>query len=230
MKYLLLIFALILGLGAAGQNEYNYSTPWYGMLGLQTNSSKYVGQGADVKASLTYVDCRAILLRKKGFVEFGVPIASYFLSGLVVKGRIPNDNGEVSILYGKLGVDCFKAAAVRIGLGGSIDARGISVKGISGYGASLKSYGTLSPLVYAKVNIGKLLIAPVFEYNALSWTNNQGTTRPGYTIAAHIVLPIGDKFGINLNPAYEKGSYKSEQGNMNSSNLSLKVGLMVRFD
>jgi hypothetical protein len=170
------------------------------------------------------------MFRPKGFIEFGLPVASYFLTGVIFRGGMPNDNGEVSFLYGKLGADIFKTGIVNIGIGGAIDARGINVDGIEGYGASLESYGIISPLVYAKISLGPILVAPVFEYNILSWTNTDKTTRPGYSLGAHCVVPIGERLGININPCIEKGTFKSEQSEMKSSNISLKVGLVRRID
>jgi hypothetical protein len=208
----------------------NYYTPWYTILGIQTNSTTYTSTNEKIKTPLTYVDCRAVLFRPKGYIEFGVPVASYILTGLITKGGLPNDNGEVSFLYGKLGADLNKSKQFILGIGASIDARLINVDGIEGYGASLESYGIISPMVYAKINIGKLLVAPVFEYHAVSWANTEGTTRPGYSLGAHLVLPIGGGIGININPAFEKGSFKSPQSNISSRNISIKAGIVKSLD
>lgn len=230
MRFKTLVLLFLLANTALAQSGNSFSTPWWGALGFHTNGSDYSGGGNTIKAPLTYVDCRAVMFLPKGFIEFGLPVASYFLTGMVFNGKMPNDNGEVSFLYGKLGADIIKTGTVKAGIGGSIDARGINVDGIEGYGASLESYGTISPLVYAKISIGSFLVAPVFEYNLLSWTNTSGTKRPGFSLGSHVVIPLGKKIGINLNPSYEKGHFKSEQGDMSSSNLSFKVGLMVRVD
>lgn len=228
MRYFVIGLLLLVVLSANAQKDNNYSTPWYGFLGLNTNSTKYTGGGVSIKAPLTYVDARAVLFLKKGFIDFGAPVASYFLTGMVFSGRMPNDNGEVSFLYGKLGGDVFKVGAIKLGLGGSIDARGISVEGIQGYGASLESYGTISPMVYAKISVGPFLVTPVLEYNLLTWANTDKTTRKGISLGCHVVVPVSSKFALNFNPSYEKGNFKSEQSEMSSSNLSFKVGLVVK--
>lgn len=227
-KIIVVLLLVICSLATFAQNA--YQTPWYAMLGLHTNTSTYSDANTSIKAPLTYIDCRAVLFRPKGFIEFGVPVASYILTGVITKGNLPNDNGEVSFLYGKLGIDVMKQKTVTVGIGGSIDARLINVDGIEGYGASLESYGILSPMIYVKINLGKLLIAPVFEYNAVSWANTQGTSRPGYSLGTHVVLPIGGGFGLNINPIFEKGRFKSEQGSMSSSNFSIKAGIVRNID
>lgn len=226
--FILLILMALNNTNVLSQN--NFSTPWWGALGFHTNSSTYTGGANTIKAPLTYVDCRAVLVRPRGFIEFGLPVASYFLTGMVFKGHIPNDNGEVSFLYARLGADIVKSEIFRIGLGGSIDARGINVDGIEGYGASLESYGTISPFIYAKINVGPFLVLPVFEYNALSWTNTSGTKRPGFSLGGHFIVPLGQKVGININPCYEKGHFKSDQVDMKSKNISFKAGIMIRMD
>jgi hypothetical protein len=223
-----LLFIKVISTNAQSYN--NFSTPWWGALGFHANSTWYSGNSVTIKAPLIYVDCRAVLLRQKDFIEFGFPVASYFLTGVAFRGGVPDDNGEVSYLYGKLGRDIIKTDLAKIGFGVSIDARGINVDGIEGYGASLESYGIISPMIYAKINIGSFLLVPVFEYNLLSWTNTSGSRRPGFSLGSHVVIPLGEKIGINLNPAFEKGNFKSDQGSMNSSNISFKVGLMVRVD
>ncbi len=229
MRILFILLILLTGFTTQAQQENKYATPWFGMLGFHTNSAEYSSGGVTVKAPLTYADCRAVMFLQKGYIEWGLPVATYFLTGLIATGDIPNDNGEVSFLYGKLGGDIIKTEIIKVGLGGSIDARGINVDGIVGYGASLESYGTISPMIYAKISIGPILIAPVFEYNLLSWTNTEKTTRPGFSIGSHVVIPVGKRMGINFNPAFEKGKFKSEQSNMDSSNLSFKIGIVRKI-
>lgn len=229
MRFLFILLVLLSGFTAKSQQENKFATPWFGMLGFHTNTAEYNSGGVTVKAPLTYADCRAVMFLSKGYIEWGLPVATYFLTGLIANGNVPNDNGEVSFLYGKLGGDVIKTEILKIGLGGSIDARGINVDGIVGYGASLESYGTISPMIYAKINLGPFLIAPVFEYNVLSWTNTEKTTRPGFSIGSHVIIPVGKRMGINFNPAFEKGKFKSEQSNMESSNLSFKLGIVRKI-
>jgi hypothetical protein len=230
MKKMILALAILFANLCNINAQNNYYTPWYAMLGFHTNSTTYTSSNEKVKAPLTYIDCRAVLFRPKGYIEFGVPVASYILTGIVTKGGLPNDNGEVSFLYGKLGADLNNGRQFIIGIGASIDARLINVDGIEGYGASLESYGIISPMIYAKINIGKTLLAPVFEYHAVSWANTEGTTRPGYSLGAHLILPIGGRFGLNINPAFEKGRFNSPQSKMSSSNISIKAGIVKNLD
>jgi hypothetical protein len=228
MKYFFaLLFLLLFGYGEAQQIN-KFHTPWYGMIGFHTNSSKYSSGGNTIKAPLTYFDVRAVFLGKNGFMEFGIPVTGYLLTGVIAKGNLPDDNGEVPFLYAKGGFDLMKNKYFRIGLGASFNGMLINVDGIEGYGASLESYGTISPLIYAKISLGPFLVAPVFEYNVVSWTNTNGTKRPGYSIGSHIVVPIGKRLGLNINPMYEKGTFKSDQSEMSSTNFSFKVGLMIR--
>lgn len=229
MRFTFIVLFILASVAAKSQEDKSYSTPWYGMLGLNTNVSEYSSEGYTEKAPLTYVDCRAVLFKKRGYIEWGLPVATYFLTRIIVTGDMPNENGEVSFLYAKLGADIFKSEFIKIGLGGSIDARGINVDGIPGYGASLESYGTISPMVYAKINLGPFLIAPVFEYNLLSWANTDKTTRPGFSIGSHVVIPAGKRLGINFNPIFEKGTFKSEQSTMKSTNMVLKVGIVRKI-
>ncbi len=230
MRQINILTLLFIVISVNAQIGANYQTPWYGLLGFHTNSAEYTSNGSTIKAPLTYLDCRAVMFRPRGFIEFGLPVASYILTGVIFRGGLPNDNGEVSFLYGKLGADIFKASIVKIGLGGSLDARLINVDGIEGYGASLESYGIISPLVYAKISLGPILLTPVFEYNILSWANTDKTKRPGFSLGAHCVVPVGKGLGININPAFEKGTFKAEQSEMESSNISFKVGLVRRLD
>ncbi len=230
MKYiitLLLLFVLSFG---QSQETNSFYTPWYGLIGFHTNSSTYSGGAATIKAPLTYVDVRAAFFPEKGYMDFGIPVAGYLLTGVIAKGNLPNDNGEVPFIYAKGGFDIINLDLLKFGLGASLNAMLINVDGIEGYGASLESYGTISPLVYAKVNLGPFLVVPTFEYNVLSWTNTQGTKRPGYAISGHFIVPLGSRIGINLNPSYEKGTFKSDQMNMTSTNVSFKVGLVIRPD
>lgn len=228
MRSFLIAFILFSGLLTMAQHGNNYYTPWYGAIGIHTISSRYAGGSNEITASLTYADVRAVLFAKKGYLEWGIPVAGYVLSGVVAKGKLPNDSGEVPLLFVKGGWDIVRGKMIAIGMGASLNTVLIDVKGIEGFGASLESYGTLSPLLYAKINIGSFLIVPVFEYNALSFTNTNGTTRPGFSVGSHCIIPISKRLGINLNPVFEKGTFKGEGNPMTSSSFIINAGLVVR--
>lgn len=232
MRTLFFFLFMLNGLIGNAQETNVFYTPWYGGIGLHTISSRYSDGSTSIKAPLTYADVRAVFFTEKGYMDFGIPVVGYFLTGLIAAGGdLPDDNGEVSFLYAKGGWDVYKNDLFRIGIGASLNAMLINVDGIAGYGASLESYGTISPLLYAKINAGPFLIAPVFEYNAVSWTNTSGTSRPGFSLGSHVIIPLGKRLGINLNPSFEKGKFKSDQGvSMTSSSVIFKAGIVIRPD
>lgn len=232
MRTVFLLLFVFKGVFGLAQEANVFYTPWYGGIGVHTISSRYSDGSSEIKAPLTYADVRAVFFTEKGYMDFGIPVVGYFLTGLIAAGGdLPDDNGEVSFLYAKGGWDVYKNNLFRIGVGASLNAMLINVDGIVGYGASLESYGTLSPLVYAKINAGPFLIAPVFEYNAVSWTNVSGTSRPGFCLGSHVIIPLGERLGINLNPSFEKGNFRSNQGgSMTSSSVVFKAGIVIRPD
>ena len=229
MKSIFLSFLLFTVIFSQAQQTYRFYTPWYGAIGFHTISTSYSALGTEIKAPLTYADVHAVFFTQKGYMEFGIPVTGYILTGVIATGDLPDDNGEIPLLYAKGGWDIFKSKMIRIGLGASLNTVLINVDGIEGYGASLESYGTLSPMLYAKINIGPFLVVPVFEYNALSFANTTGTTRPGFSFGSHFVIPVGKRLGINLNPVFEKGTFRNEvSGSMKSASVAFNVGLVVR--
>jgi len=229
MKSIFLSFLLFAGIFSHAQHVSHFYTPWYGAIGFHTISTQYKSSGIEIKAPLTYADLHAVFLTEKGYMEFGIPVTGYILTGFIATGDLPDDNGEVPLLYAKGGWDIFKSKIIRVGLGASLNTVLINVDGIEGYGASLESYGTLSPMLFAKISIGPLFIVPVLEYNALSFANTTGTTRPGFSFGSHLVIPVGKRLGINLNPVFEKGTFRNEvSGSMKSTSVAFNVGLVVR--
>lgn len=229
MRKILLSALLLSAIFSQAQHTSHFYTPWYGAIGFHTISTRYSGGGTEIKAPLTYADLRAVFFTEKGYMEFGLPVTGYILTGVIATGDLPNDNGEVPFLFAKGGWDVVKSDIIRIGLGASLNTVLINVDGIEGYGASLESYGTLSPMLFAKINLGPFLVVPVFEYNALSFANATGTTRPGFSFGSHCVIPLGKRIAVNLNPVIEKGTFRNEvSGSMKSVSVAFNAGLVVR--
>lgn len=229
MRKILLSTLLLSAIFSQAQHTNHFYTPWYGAIGFHTISTRYSGGGTEIKAPLTYADLRAVFFTEKGYMEFGLPATGYILTGVIATGDLPNDNGEVPILFAKGGWDVVKSDIVHFGLGASLNTVLINVDGIEGYGASLESYGTLSPMLFAKINLGPFLVVPVFEYNALSIANAIGTTRPGFSFGSHCVIPLGKRIAVNLNPVIEKGTFRNEvSGSMKSVSVAFNAGLVVR--
>ncbi|HPI12697.1 MAG TPA: hypothetical protein PLK63_16750 [Catalimonadaceae bacterium] len=216
------------------QDENRFVTPWYGVVGFRANTARYNHPVSKVYSNMAYAEISTVRLTEKGYVDFGIPLAGYILK-LLVTGTLNTDDavGEVPYIYVKAGRDIFKKGIVKIGLGASATSNFMSLpNSLIGY-PSLK-YGGLSPLVYAKINYGKILIAPVLEVYALTYTDNsENIKRSGFSLSSYVAIPMGDKFAININPYYERGSFKAlKQGfqSMKSSNLGIKFGLMIRMD
>ena len=216
------------------QDENCFVTPWYGVLGFRANTARYKHPVSTVYSNMAYAEISTVRLTEKGYVDFGIPLAGYILK-LLITGTLNTDDakGEVPYIYVKAGRDLFKKGIVKIGLGASATSNFMSLPhSLVGY-PSLK-YGGLSPLVYAKINYGKILIAPVLEVYALTYTDNsENIKRSGFSLSSYVAIPMGDKFAININPYYERGSFKAlKQGfeSMKSSNLGIKFGLMIRMN
>lgn len=214
------------------QNENCFRTPWYGVIGFRTNTVTYKHPVNTVKARLTYGDISAVRLGEKGYFDIGMPLAGYVIR-LLFNGFKDDGVGEVPYLYLKGGRDIFKTGIVKVGLGASANSVFMNLPNeLIGY-SSLK-YGGLSPLVYAKISVGKILIAPVLEVYALTYTDNsQNIKRSGFSLNTYVAIPLGEKLAVNINPYYERGSFKAKTvgfQDMKSSNLGIKLGLMVRID
>jgi hypothetical protein len=235
MKIIITIICLctIISTQLQAQGLYGYKTPWYAVIALRGNVASYNHPVAAVKANQTYFDITSVRLGKKGYSDFGIPFAGHVMK-LLLTGNLNNDNlvGEVSYMYLKGGRDIINVGAVEIGIGASAISTFLFLpNNISGY-VRLK-YGGISPLIYAKINVGKILIAPVFEYNVVPYTDNPQNIKLSsfFTLSSYVVLPINKKFAININPYFEKKKFKpigtSNIPSMSSNNLGIKVGLMV---
>lgn len=234
-KTLFLIHALLATtLFIQAQDENNYRTPWYGVIGLRSNSVKYVNSLTSVKSSLVYGEISDVNFANKTFLDVGIPFGGYLLRLLITR-KVGTDytKSEVPFLYIKGGYDIVKAGKVKIGLGASASSVWMQNLPTEMEGYSKLKYGAVSPLVYAKINLGKFLVTPVFEYNVVSWTDNSKIKRTGFSMGSYLVVPISGKFAININPYYERGKFKSSSENIlnvTSSNLACKIGLVVNFD
>jgi hypothetical protein len=216
------------------QDENCFITPWYGVIGFRANTARYKHPVSTVHSKMAYAEISTVRLTEKAYVDFGIPLAGYILK-MLVTGTLNSDDakGEVPYIYVKAGRDIFKTGMVKVGLGASATSNFMNLPNeLIGY-RSLK-YGGLSPLVYAKINVDKILIAPVLEVYALTYTDNaQNIKRSGFSLSSYVVLPLGEKFAININPYFERGSFKAKTAgfqNMKSSNLGIKFGLMLRVD
>jgi hypothetical protein len=85
-----------------------------------------------------------------------------------------------------------------------------------------------------KERLGKILIAPVLEVYALTYTDNsKNIKRSGFSLNTYVAIPMGERLAININPYYERGSFKAKTvgfQDMKSSNLGIKLRLMVTID
>jgi hypothetical protein len=235
MKKISICFLILLiSYRGFSQDQKEFVTPWYGIVGLLYNSGHYEAGLGKKNVNLFYFDLRAVVIQERRFIDVGGPVAGWLATRVFGGNSFVKDEGEVSYIYAKYGVKIFGKDKLSLGVGLAGDVRGVSVKDI---GTSVIGYYGLSPLIYAKLNVASLTILPIAEFNLLYGTSSKAAKRRGFTLGTHVVIPFSEKLAININPSFETAVYKFKDNpntgpvaNMTSANFFLKVGLVKTFD
>jgi hypothetical protein len=206
-------------------------------IAFNTNSTKISNGINRSKASLTYFDCRAIFLPEKYYGEFGFPIAGYFLTSAIRGKSITKfassvgANGEVGYIYLKGGYDIIQGDGLHIGLGATYDNRKLYFDGSSGIQTDAL-WWNFSPIIYAKLALNQILIAPILNIDLYSGTdigNSEIIKRRGFGLETHVIFPIGDLIGLHFTPVIEVGKFKSPIP-LKTTNLALRMGVSFHMN